>query len=529
MQKLIHLTTLVLLAGFIRIQAQVKPAEVYDSLFYQVQLDTIFSDSKLFPDCKAVDSPRALLNKFYEERDSAGFDLKAFVLRNFSLPEAYGTLYQTKEEESITAHIQELWPVLIRQPDPQYPYSSLIALPESYVVPGGRFREIYYWDSYFTMLGLGESGRIDLVKDMIDNFTFLINEFGFIPNGNRTYYLSRSQPPFYSLMVALLGELGEEAAMLTYREEVEKEYNFWMRGRELLQEPGDAVRNVVMLPDSSVLNRYWDEEVRPRPESFREDFELARETDRPEGELYRDIRAAAESGWDFSSRWFAGDDLASIQTTQIVPVDLNALLYHSEKLLQQLYLLVSDQENANYYGMLARKRQAAMEQYLWNEKIKTYSDYNLSESKVSDQITMAAAFPLYFEMAAGDRIESTRQALLQNLEKPGGFVTTTVNSGEQWDAPNGWPPLQYIGIMALQKNGFRKDAARVAGKWLALNENVYQRTGKMMEKYNVVNLGLEAGGGEYPLQDGFGWTNGVYLRLKAVFDPEEQVVSEKQE
>src|SRR2546430_841529 len=199
------------------------------------------------------------------------------------------------------AQIRALGPCLPRRPDTADARSSLIPLPQPYVVPGGRFREVYYWDSYFTMLGLVASGRTDLVKSMLDNFAYLIATLGHIPNGNRTYYLSRSQPPFFGAMVGLYAAATDTAQALRYLEALEAEHAFWMDGVERLA-PGTAYRRVAQLPDGSVLNRYWDDRTppEPRPEAYRPDYELGQTLPATRREaFYRNVRATAESGWDF--------------------------------------------------------------------------------------------------------------------------------------------------------------------------------------------------------------------------------------
>jgi neutral trehalase len=189
----------------------------------------------------------------------------------------------------VKEHIDNLWPVLTREPQDHIPWSSLLALPQSYIVPGGRFSETYYWDSYFTMLGLAESGREDLLKCMADNFAWMIEIYGHIPNGNRTYYLSRSQPPVFALMVELFEEDGVRGAK-RYLDHLKMEYSFWMDGAESLI-PNQAYRHVVRMPDGSLLNRYWDDRDTPRDESWREDVETAKHSGRPPNEVYRDLRA----------------------------------------------------------------------------------------------------------------------------------------------------------------------------------------------------------------------------------------------
>ena len=278
-----------------------------------------------------------------------GFDLKTFVDRHFSLPPQVFPAYLPRPDEDVRAYVRESWQALERKPDEIEPWSSLLPLDRPYVVPGGRFREIYYWDSYFVMLGLLRDGRIDLARDTLDNFASLIDRYGHIPNGNRSYYLSRSQPPFFSLMVELIAARDGDAVLSRYLPELEAEYAYWMDGAATLA-PGAAFRHVVWLPDGVLLNRYWDDRAAPRDESYREDVETAASANRPAEEVYRDLRAGAETGWDFSSRWLAdGKTLATIRTTAIAPVDLNALMVHLEQTLAKAYRLKGDTAVAARY------------------------------------------------------------------------------------------------------------------------------------------------------------------------------------
>jgi alpha,alpha-trehalase len=417
-------------------------------------------------------------------------------------------------------HIQRLWPALTRPADVPHPYSSLIPLPNPYVVPGGRFREVYYWDSYFTMLGLIESGRTDLVRSMLDNFGHLIATVGHIPNGNRSYYLGRSQPPYFGAMVGLYARAADSAEALRYLDPLEAEHAFWMDGADRLA-PGTASRRVVRLPDGAVLNRYWDDVPEPRPEAYREDYTLAQTV--PEGRrmvLYRNLRATAESGWDFSGRWMRNPkDLRTLETVELVPVDLNSLLYNTERTIAALRRLRGrdgDAAAAARFDARADTRRRALLALAFDPDSGFFYDVRWrTGQRVTDRPTLAAAAPLYFGLATPDQGRLVAARLERDFLKPGGFVTTLVPSGQQWDAPNGWPPLEWLTIEGVRRYG-RADVADLArDRWLALNRRTYATTGKMTEKYDVVDLSRRAGGGEYPTQDGFGWSNGVALALAA--------------
>jgi len=490
-------------------------------LFSAVQLSGIFADSKTFVDARPLVAPSRILAAYDSSRGDARFDLRAFVMRNFALPVSATTTFRTDTSRTMEEHIRALWPVLTRGPpqDTSRLLSSLIPLPRPYVVPGGRFREVYYWDSYFTMLGLVESGRTDLVRDMLDDFAYLIERFGHIPNGNRTYYLSRSQPPFFAAMVGLYARAADTARVLSYLDALETEYAFWMDGADRL-EPGQAHRRVVRMSDGAVLNRYWDDRAEPRPEAYRYDHELAQTLGESQRQAFhRNVRATAESGWDFSSRWMRDPtDLRTLETTELVPVDLNSLLYHSERLIAALLMYRArpgDDALARRFAAGADARRAALLAAAYDSASGFFYDVRWrTGERVADRPTLAAAVPLYFGLATSEQGRAVAVRLERDFLRPGGYVTTLIDSGQQWDAPNGWPPLEWMAIEGVRRydRGDLADTARA--RWLSLVRRIYRATGRMMEKYDVVDLNRPAGGGEYPTQDGFGWTNGVALALE---------------
>ncbi|MCB0521986.1 MAG: alpha,alpha-trehalase TreF [Lewinellaceae bacterium] len=488
--------------------------KVFGELFVAVQKSGVFPDSKTFVDCVPKQEPEEILAAYQKAKSQANFDLYHFVEQHFEKPKPPTTNFTADPNRPVDEHIELLWDVLTRDADRAVPGSSLIPLPHPYIVPGGRFGEIYYWDSYFTMLGLQASGRVEMIKHMVDNFSFLINTVGFIPNGNRTYFLGRSQPPFYSLMVSLLADEMGEGVLKEYLPFLEKEYAFWMAGSEELEERNPATLRVVRLEEGVVLNRYWDNRPMPREESWREDVELAEGTRREPTQLYRDLRAGCESGWDFSTRWFRdGKSLATIRTTELIPVDLNALLYHLELTIARAHKLAGNDSDWRLFQQKAETRKEALLHICWDKASGQFFDDDFAKHKRTGIPSAATAFPLFFSMASEKQAAETAHFIEKNLLRPGGIVTSPIRSGQQWDAPNGWAPLQWVAIAGLRNYGFEKLAATIRSRWVDLNQKVYRNTGKMMEKYNVEDMGLDAGGGEYPVQDGFGWSNGVLLKL----------------
>jgi alpha,alpha-trehalase len=487
-------------------------------LFHDVQMAQLFPDSKTFVDARPLDAPAAIAARYLAERTAPGFSLKAFVARWFAEPQPPATVVGSAAVSGMEQHITDLWPALTRAADSGSTRSTLIPLPKPYIVPGGRFREVYYWDSYFTMLGLVQSRRTDLVANMLDNFAHLITTVGHVPNGNRTYYLSRSQPPFFAAMVGLYASATDSTQAMRYLAAMEAEHAFWMEGANTLQN-GSAYRRVVKLRNGALLNRYWDDQPEPRPESYREDAVLGATLPLAQREaLYRNIRAAAESGWDFSSRWMRDTtDLRTLETTDLLPVDLNSLMYHMERTIAALRrrrAAPGDAAVATTFETAAATRRAALLAIAWDDRSGFFYDVRWRTlARVTDRPTMAAAVPLFFGLATPAQGTAVAARLERDFLRDGGFVTTLIRSGQQWDAPNGWPPLVFMGIDGVRRYG-RGDLADVARtRWLTLNRRTYASTGKMTEKYDVLDLSRPAGGGEYPTQDGFGWTNGVALAL----------------
>jgi len=495
------------------------PQVLFKDLFAAVQTEAIYPDGKIFADAVPNAAPAEILAQYHALRPDSPAALKCFLDAHFSLAAAADSAPSFPKDVPIVAHIDGLWDSLTRTTAAAPPYSSLLTLPKPYVVPGGRFREIYYWDSYFTMLGLLESGRHDLIVDMVGDFAYLIDTYGHVPNGTRTYYLSRSQPPFFFAMVGLLSNNDSDGAFAHYLPQLKREYAFWMEGASGLHK-GMVHRRAVAMPDGSILNRYWDDRDTPRDESYREDTELAQASHRSAAQVYRDIRAAAESGWDFGSRWFAdGHTRATIDTTEIVPIDLNSLLFGLENAIRAGCQAQADAACAREFARRAAARHAAIDHYLWDASSGAYLDYLWTRQARITRVSAATLYPLFVGLASESQAAAVAKTVNRELLKPGGIVTTPLDTGQQWDSPNGWAPLQWIAIAGLRHYGQTSLAETIACRWMVNVDEVYRRSGKLVEKYNVIDPG-GGGGGEYPLQDGFGWTNGVMRKLIALYPAE---------
>lgn len=498
-----------------------SPDEVLGELFWAIQERRIFEDGKTFVDLIPKSKMKQIKKEYILEKDDPDFDLREFTNRHFYEMDRHIKDYATNRDHSPRQHIKELWDVLERKN--RRDRGSLIALPYKYVVPGGRFSEQYYWDSYFTMIGLAADKRWDMVENMVKNCTYMIRKFGFIPNANRTYLLSRSQPPFFSHMVKLMARRGSRTlTLLEYLPYMLREYRFWISGRRTLSADDDivALKRVVRMPDGSFLARYYDDKTTPRPEMLGDDVETAKHAKIDNfDKLYLDLRAGAESGWDFSSRWFSDqDEISTIHTTDIVAIDLNCLLYHLELTIAETYSLMYQPLLARKFHRLAEKRKNAIRKYLWSEEEQFFMDYDFRKGKQTPRVTLAGVFALFTKVATPAQAKGVAERIEKDFLKTGGLVSTLYSSGQQWDSPNGWAPLQWVAIQGLREYGYHDLADKIKKAWVNTCIDVYESQGKMVEKYDVVTPGKLGGGGEYMLQDGFGWTNGVLAALLAEDD-----------
>jgi alpha,alpha-trehalase len=487
-------------------QSAATPEDTYGPLYRAIQLAHVFPDNKSFVDLIPRERPDAIMAAFRSQKPEGRDALAAFVARHFRSQDDAG------QHLSMRDHIKALWPVLAKPPIAAVPGSSSLELPQAYVVAGGRFHELYYWDSYFTMLGLKADGEHSLIESMLANFVSMVERYGHIPNGTRTYYLSRSQPPFLALMMDLSNIHNPEidrrrlAALMT-------EHAYWMAGASCIGAEG-ACQHVVKMPDGSLLNRYWDARDTPRDESYTLDLATAHDSgSRPAPTVYRDLRAGAESGWDFGSRWFRdGRSIATIHTTDIVPIDLNSLIWNLEKAIARRCAALGDRSCAADFERQADLRRAAIDKYLWSADEKRFADWDRTTGQPTASISAAILYPLFVGLATSEQAEATARLTEQKLLAPGGLRTTTVHTGEQWDEPNGWAPLLWIGVKGFDRYGKMPLAGTLASRWVKTVSSFYACTGRMVEKYDV-ERGQAGGGGEYPVQDGFGWTNGVTRAL----------------
>lgn len=479
------------------------PAEIYGALFRAVQRGHLFADQKTFVDCVPKLPPEEILAHFAAaSRAGQPPDLRAFVAEHFLVPATPHVGAPPKD--TLSHHLEAAWQHLRREPDRIVAGSSLLPLAHPYIVPGGRFREIYYWDTYFTALGLRANGHEDLIEAMADNLAGLIQRYGIIPNGNRTYYLTRSQPPVLALIVELIAQHRGPSAYIRYRPALELELEYWNDRLAPTRHRCDV--------GGDELHRYYDQLDEPRWEAFALDEEIAARAGQPDG-LFRHLRSATESGWDFSSRWYSGGEtLAHTRTTDFAAVDLNCLIVQLERTLATACTAAGEPARAAEFAAAAARRAEVIRRRCWSDAAGFFCDFHLPAGRCSGHRTLAAVAPLFLRIATPAQADAVAKVLRADFLQCGGLVTTLVQTGEQWDFPNGWAPLQWMAVQGLGAYGHHDLAAEIARRWMRLNADVFTATGCLLEKYNVVDCKV-GGGGEYPTQDGFGWTNGVLLGL----------------
>ena len=403
---------------------------------------------------------------------------------------------------------------------------GLLFLPRPYVVPGGRFNEMYGWDSYFILLGLLADERVDLARDLTDNFLYEVRHYGGVLNANRTYYLTRGQPPFLSEMVlATYRASGDRRWLAEARAAVVAEHAHWTSPPHLLPDLG--------------LSRYFDHGEGPAPEvvagerdaagrshydRVREwyrthdvpDYDLSafyrRETDQLTPLFFRGDRSMRESGFDPSDRFGP----FSVDIIHYAPVCLNTLLFAMENDLAEIDRALGRAADAAAWTELAGTRRARIDQHLWDQAAGLYFDFNFTAGRRRAYPFATSFWPLWAGLASPAQAARVR-ANLQLFERPGGIVTSTRVSGSQWDAPFGWAPLQLFAVEGLRRYGFSADADRVARSFLNMLVEDFERRGTLVEKYDVIRrtsaIGAALQFGYGSNEVGFGWTNGVALRL----------------
>jgi alpha,alpha-trehalase len=433
---------------------------------------------------------------------------------------------------------------------------GLLYLPNKYVVPGGRFNEMYGWDSYFIVRGLLRAGRVELARGMVDNFFFEIEHYGAMLNANRTYYLTRSQPPFLSSMFVDVyeatrkqpGAKDDKPWLERAYTDLSKDYEMWTNDPHLAGDTG--------------LSRYYDFGDGPPPEAVKDETGFYRKVAQhfflhpaqandylvetqpgteqsvagsaytlqvcdapttmvhPECEsprqfklskdYYKGDRSMRESGFDVSFRFGAFGSA----THHYAPVCLNSVLYKTEKDLEQISRWLKRAEQAEKWSKRAEERKNLITKYLWNRDQGLFFDFNFTTKQMSDYKYASTFYPLWTGLATPEQAKAVA-GNVKVFEQPGGLPMSTVETGAQWDLPYGWGNIEMLAIDGLRRYGYNADADRVSYEFLSTVADNFRRDGEIREKYNVVAKSSEAHAelGYHMNVVGFGWTNAAFLEL----------------
>jgi len=441
------------------------------------------------------------------------------------------------------------------------PAQGLLYLPNPYVVPGGRFNEMYGWDSYFILLGLEANHHEALAKGIVDNFLFEVEHYGSVLNANRTYYLTRSQPPFLTSMIRAVYEdrasfaptpagRSEADAWLAHAySAAEKDYSTWVRPEHRAGTTGLARYydyGSGPVPEMGDADSYYPDVIRSlveHPSPAGNAF-LVKGSEHPDAaeaarlrltscdvhasavcmrawyggyrltkDFYEGDRAMRESGFDTSDRFgpFSG------ATHHYAPVGLNSLLYRYERDMAHFAHLLGRPADALHWDRLANARANAMQRYLWRAKDGVFADYDFYHARTSDYAFITSLYPLWAGVATREEANQM-EAKLSLFERPGGLSTSNTDTGLQWDEPYGWAPTNWIAVAGLDALGFHTDAARIAAHFDATVDAGFAADGTIREKYNVVtgNANVTVTTGYRTNVIGFGWTNAVYLKMKEI-------------
>ncbi|KAH7064134.1 Six-hairpin glycosidase-like protein [Paraphoma chrysanthemicola] len=591
-----------------------SPIYCYGDLLREIELARPFADSKTFVDLptirplnevltafrnlsRPIQNNTALNNFLTTYFGEAGSELEPLPEDELEVqPDFLGSVNSSVVED-FTRQVIDIWPDLTRRyvgaGNCTGCVTSFIPVNRTFVVAGGRFREPYYWDSFWVIEGLlrTQGSFTQIAENIIENFLDLVEEIGFVPNGARRYYENRSQPPLLTQMVRIYVEYTQNYTLLERALPIlEKEYEFWVNNRTVTLERGG--RNIS-------LNHYAVSNTQPRPESYYEDYVTANNrtyfseegqqfnaslqlNDTEKATLYANLASGAESGWDYSLRWVKNPNdavndnsfpLRTLNTVNILPVELNSILYHNEITIAEFHRREGNYSAAREWAGRAKNRSDAMTTLLWNQEHYSYFDYNLTSSSQNiytladntstplstqgapegQQIwfqisqfypfwTGAAPESIKGDPSAMRRVFARVEELLESRD--GAIAATNLVSGQQWDEPNVWPPLQYIlmkGLLNTPLEVSEDDDEQTTEDYvwtqeLALQlgqryvDSLYctwrvtggstddvpqlpgaQGNGTIFEKYADESTNAAGGGGEYEVVEGFGWSNGVLI------------------
>ena len=488
------------------------PEDRYGGLYRELQLYDAVPQKDL-ADAIPLRSPRDIYNDLRRAKNDYDFEMEKFIRANFKVPERT-TSYRPDSNRSIEESIELLWGIWKKPADDsEWKEGSHIPLKHPYVTDHDIGNDVNYWNAYYTMLGLAHRNEIDLLENMVKNFADLIETFGFIPYNNRTYNTSRSNYPVFVEMVELLAKNKGDEVWDIYLPYVEKEYNYWMIGADDLSSEKEEEKHVVWYK-SNILNRYWDDNMTPRPEHYRSDDRDAGYIDwRPKWKTLREFRAVTESGWNFSSRFMNnGRWRGTTVATEILPVDLNCALYHYEEVLADKYAKMGNDQKSKLYADKAAVRKKAILTEFWRVEEGIFEDVKYVDSTLMKRGAIAMMYPLYFKMVGKEKADSVASYVENRLLKEGGVIHTEYDGRQRWDRQNGWAQMQYITVKGLRNYGYTELADKITSRWIKTVERVYTQLYRFNDYYNVEEIRENFEDTSDTLN--YTWTVAVYEILK---------------
>lgn len=528
------------------------PVYCDSDILHHVQMARLFPDSKTFVDYHmrndANDTLAAFeqllaqtnntpskehLEQFVHEYFANDNELEDWVPLDYNENPQFLNTITDEQLRQFAKNVNDIWPILGRKIKTnvfQHPdRHSIIPVSNGFIVPGGRFRELYYWDAYWIVEGLLITGMKDTTRGMLSNFVELLNTVGLIPNGGRWYYEQRSQPPLFSAMMSLYLRYTNDVEFLKRNiDALEKELNFWLDSRTISFNKNG---------NSYTLLRYHAPSAGPRPESYYEDYHtsLYYNTTESRQDFYVELKSAAESGWDFSSRWFVDADggntghLTNLRIVDIIPVDLNAIFANALQNVAYFRAVLGQSQIAARWASLARLWRSNIEQVFWNEEVGVWLDYDVVNQKHRNYFYPTNLSPLWMNTVSRKNMEKHAPRIVQYMRDSGalnyrgGLPSSLLRTGEQWDLPNSWPPLVSMvvnALKALETEESKDMSFQLAQDYVRACHKGFQEYQQMFEKYDAENPGKYGGGGEYTVQEGFGWSNGVVFEFLAMYGRE---------
>uniref|UniRef100_A0A915Q3K9 Trehalase n=1 Tax=Setaria digitata TaxID=48799 RepID=A0A915Q3K9_9BILA len=517
-------------------------------LLHAISMIDIFKDPKTFVDRPIKKNPDEVINAFKQKFpsqitindrealqtfvdeyfDNEGSDIEECpenTMEDWNDEPEYLITIEDPELRQFALEIHGLWKKLCHIVKPEVKnnpkrYSTLY-LPYEFIIPGGRFREFHYWDTYWIIKGLLASGMHDTVKHILQNFKYLIEKYGYIPSGGRNYMLQRTQPPFFIPMVYEYHTVAEDDEfLLSVMGPMEAEFAFWKKHR---------TRTILKNGKNYTIFQYISPVNTPRAEAYRSDFLVAENV--PEikrRQIWRDINSASESGWDFSSRWLGNSKtMNTIETSNIVPVDLNALMCWNMEILAHLHGEIGNTTRRMEINNERAKFVDTFEAVFFDDHEGSWFDFNLNTGERVDDTYPSMAVPLFTECYSSlnhpmlvEVLETLQRKGL--LQFPGGIPASLIrSSNQQWDYPSGFAPINHMVIEGLRKSNhpiMQQKAFELANKWINRNYEVYQSDHKLWQRYDVAKDYIRTvRGGDYDNQVGYGWTNGALLDLMVTY------------